>query len=63
MTEWYSNIEEIYDDHEDQEHTNVENDYIDTPWEPFQPIDNAESTQKLSKVLNYAFAAPLVSHL
>jgi hypothetical protein len=57
------NIQEVDDDHKDQEHTDVEDDYVDVPIQPLQPVDYAEGTQKLSEVFNYILCFPNVNHL
>lgn len=56
-------VEEVQDDHEDQEHYDVEDDDVDVPRELVQPEDYAEGRQELSDIVRDARRVPAASYL
>ena len=56
-------VEKVYDHHEDQKDNDVENDDVDVPGEPPQPVDHAEGAKELGEIAHNRGRAPLVYHL
>jgi len=56
-------IQEVDDDHKHEEDADVEDDDVDVPLKPLEPIDYSESAQELCEIGNDIFGLPDINHL
>ena len=56
-------VEEVDDDHEHEEHADVEHYNVDVPVQALQPVDDAEGAQELGEVAHYLVRFPHIHDL
>ena len=56
-------IQEVDNDHEDEEDADVEDYDVDVPLEPLEPVDYSEGAQELCKIGYDFFGFPDINHL